>query len=128
MDAEASRARHFGPGRTFSGARTRRQTVQVIEIEVGVADLAQVRFTTHAVWETSASIHALVFQKSHLIHQRLRRLVPKRPDFVVDHLVTLAGDAAWLPDVWAPQPTARPGHPLEQLDDVRRTDLCVAEA
>src|SRR3954449_8401890 len=115
MDAEASRARHFGPGRTFSGARTRRQTVQVIEIEVGVADLALVRFTTDAVWETSASVHALVFQKSHLLHQRLRRLVPKRPDFDLAHRMTLAGDAGWLPDVWAPPPSARPAHPLEQL-------------
>jgi DNA-binding transcriptional ArsR family regulator len=100
----------------------------VIEVEVGVADLATVGFTTDAVWETSASIHALVFQKSHLLHQRLRRHVPKRPDFDIDHLVTLAGDAGWLPDVWAPQPSARPGHPLEQLDAVRRTDLAVAEA
>jgi DNA-binding transcriptional ArsR family regulator len=100
----------------------------VIEIEVGVADLAQVRFTTDAVWETSASIHALVFQKSHLLHQRLRKLVPKRPDFDLDHLLTLAGDAGWLPDVWAPQPSARPAHPLEQLDGVRRTDLRVAES
>jgi hypothetical protein len=100
----------------------------VIEVEVDVSDLALVRFTTDAVWETSASVHALVFQKSHLLHQRLRRLVPKRPDFDLDHLMTLAGDAGWLPDVWAPPPSARPAHPLEQLDAVRRTDLSVAEA
>ena len=100
----------------------------MIEIQVDVTDLSQVRFTTQAVWETSASIHALVFQKSHLLHQRLRRHVPKRPDFDLDHLVTLAGDPGWLPDVWAPPPSTRPGHPLEQLDAVRRTDLAVAES
>ena len=100
----------------------------VFEIEVDVADLAKVRFTTDAVWETSASIHAYVFLGHHLLHQRLRRLVPKRPDFDLDHLLTLARDPSWLPDVWAPAPSARPGQPLEQLDAVRRTDPAVAEA
>ena len=93
-----------------------------------VVDLAQVRFTTDAVWETTASIHTLVFPRHHLLHQRLRRLVPKRPDFDLGHLLTLAGDAAWLPDVWAPPPSARPAHPLEQLEAVRDTDPAVAEA
>jgi hypothetical protein len=100
----------------------------VIEIEVGVADLARVRFTTDAVWETAASLHALVFQRHHLLHQRLRRLVPRSPEFDLELLLTLAGDDHWLPDVFAPAPSARPGHPLEQLDAVRRTDLAVAEA
>ena len=102
--------------------------MRVIEIEVDVADLARVRFTTDAVWETTASIHALVFPRHHLLHQRLRRLVPKRPDFDLGHLLTLAGDRSWLPDVWAPAPSMRPGHPLEQLGAIRRTDLSVAEA
>jgi DNA-binding transcriptional ArsR family regulator len=100
----------------------------VIEIEIDVADLAQVRFTTDAVWETTASIHALVFPRHHLLHQRLKRLVPKRPDFDLGHLLTLAADPCWLPDVWAPAPSARPPHPLEQLDAVRRTDPAVAES
>ena len=100
----------------------------MIEIEVDVADLAKVRFTTDAVWETTASIHAFVFLRHHLLHQRLRRLVPKRPDFDLDHLLLLARDADWLPDVWAPPPSARPGHPLEQLDALRHTDPAVAEA
>ena len=100
----------------------------VFEIEVDVADLAKVRFTTDAVWETTASIHAFVFLRHHLLHQRLRRLVPKQPDFDLDHLLLLARDADWLPDVWAPPPSARPGHPLEQLDALRHTDLAVAEA
>ena len=100
----------------------------MIEIEVDVADLAKVRFTTDAVWETTASIHAFVFLRHHLLHQKLRRLVPKRPDFDLEHLLTLARDADWLPDVWAPAPTARPGHPLEQLDALRHTDHAVAEA
>ena len=100
----------------------------VFEIEVDVADLAKVRFTTDAVWETTASIHAFVFLRHHLLHQRLRRLVPKQPDFDLDHLLLLARDADWLPDVWAPPPSARPGHPLDQLDALRHTDLAVAEA
>ncbi|MDX6373608.1 MAG: hypothetical protein QOD98_2596 [Nocardioidaceae bacterium] len=100
----------------------------VIEIEVDVTDLAQVRFTTDAVWETTASIHAYVFQRHHLLHQRLRRLVPKQPDFDLEHLLTLAADPGWLPDVWAPPPSARPGHPLEQLDALRHTDPAVAVA
>ena len=99
-----------------------------IEIEVDVADLAQVRFVTDAVWETSASLHALMFPKHHLLHQRLRRLVPKRPDFDLDHLVTLHRNAAWLPDICAPAPSGRPGHPLEQLEALRHTDPAVAEA
>ena len=83
---------------------------------------------TDAVWETTASIHAFVFLRHHLLHQKLRRLVPKRPDFDLEHLLTLARDADWLPDVWAPAPTARPGHPLDQLDALRHTDHSVAEA
>jgi len=109
-------------------ARNPLQTVPVIEIEVDVADLAQVRFATDAVWETSASLHALVFPKHHLLHQRLRRLVPKRPGFDLDHLVMLHRTGSWLPDICAPAPSPRPGHPLEQLEAVRRTDLAVAEA
>ena len=100
----------------------------MIEIEVDVADLAKVRFTTDAVWETTASIHAFVFLRHHLLHQRLRRLVPKRPDFDLDHLLTLARNPAWLPDVWAPAPSARPGDPLAQLDALRHTEPAVAEA
>ena len=100
-----------------------RRLFLVFEIEVDVADLAKVRFTTDAVWETTASIHAFVFLRHHLLHQRLRRLVPKRPDFDLDHLLLLARDPDWLPDVWAPPPSARPGHPLEQLDALRHTDL-----
>jgi DNA-binding transcriptional ArsR family regulator len=100
----------------------------VIEIEVDVADLTQVRFTTDAVWETTASIHALVFLRHHLLHQRLRRLVPKRPDFDLEHLLTLARNPDWLPDVWAPAPSPRPGHPLDQLAALRDTDPAVAEA
>ena len=72
----------FGRRPNLSDGRPFGRTLSlVIEIEVDVADLAQVRFTTDAVWETTASIHALVFRKHHLLHQRLRRLVPKRPDF-----------------------------------------------
>ena len=100
----------------------------MIEIEVDVADLAQVRFTTDAVWETTASIHAFVFMRHHLLHQKLRRLVPKRPDFDLEHLLTLARNPDWLPDVWAPAPSARPPHPLEQLDALRHTDPDVAES
>jgi len=95
---------------------------------VDVADLARVRFTTDAVWETTASIHTLAFPRHHLLHQRLRRLVPKRPDFDLDHLMTLAGNPCWLPDVWAPAPSMRPAHPLEQIDAIRHTDHAVAEA
>ena len=80
------------------------------------------------MWETSASLHAFVFLPYHLLHQRLRRLVPKRPDFDLDHLLLLARDPDWLPDVWAPAPAARPGHPLEQIDALRGTDPAVAEA
>jgi hypothetical protein len=41
----------------------------VFEIEVDVADLAKVRFTTDAVWETTASIHAFVFLRHHLVEE-----------------------------------------------------------
>ena len=89
----------------------RSQTGPVIEIEVDVADLAQVRFTTDAVWETAASLHALVFSKHHLLHQRIRRLVPRHPEFDLEHLLTMVGDGAWLPDVLAPTPSPRPRRP-----------------
>lgn len=100
----------------------------MIEIEVDVADLAQVRFTTDAVWETAASLHALVFSKHHLLHQRIRRLVPKHPDFDLEHLLTMVGDGAWLPDVLAPTPSPRPADPLQQIAALRETDPAVVEA
>ncbi len=89
----------------------RSQTGPVIEIEVDVADLAQVRFTTDAVWETAASLHALVFSKHHLLHQRIRRLVPRHPEFDLEHLLTMVGDGAWLPDVLARHPESAPRRP-----------------
>ncbi len=100
----------------------------MIEIEVDVADLAQVRFTTDAVWETGASLAALLFPKQHLLHTRLRRLVPKRPEFDIEHLLTMVSNGAWLPDILAPTPSARPAHPLQQIAALLETDLAVAEA
>jgi len=100
----------------------------VIEIDVDVADLAQVRFTTDAVWETAASLHAVVFSKHHLLHQRIRRLVPKQPDFDLDHLLTMVGDGAWLPDILAPTPSQRPAQPLQQIAALRETDPAVVDA
>ena len=100
----------------------------MIEIDVDVADLAQVRFTTDAVWETAASLHAVVFSKHHLLHQRIRRLVPKQPDFDLDHLLTMVGDGAWLPDILAPTPSQRPAQPLQQIAALRETDPAVVDA
>ena len=126
MDAEATDRGRNPSAEAESSARpiSRRTLSLVIEIEVDVADLAQVRFTTDAVWETTASIHAFVFLRHHLLHQRLRRLVPKRPDFDLEHLLTLAGDAAWLPDVWAPPPSARPGTPARAARGAPRHRPC----
>ena len=60
----------------------------VIEIEVDVADLAQVRFTTDAAWVTTAASMRPSSGAPPAPPARAR-LVPKRPDSTL-HLLTLA--------------------------------------
>jgi DNA-binding transcriptional ArsR family regulator len=97
----------------------------MISIEVGVADLAKVRFTTDAVWETTASLGVLVHPRKHAIHARLRERLPRHPRFDLGLLLELIGPTQWIPDLLGPQPVAKPPSPLEQLDGLRSTDPAV---
>ncbi|MEU4195382.1 DUF5937 family protein [Kribbella sp. NPDC026611] len=99
----------------------------MIRFELGVGDLARVRFTTDAVWETAASLSALVHLRHHALHSRLWTLVPRRPAFDLRLLFELMGQNHWMPDLLGPQPTAKPPAPLEQFDRLRGTDTAVVE-
>ncbi|NEA31407.1 helix-turn-helix domain-containing protein [Streptomyces sp. SID13031] len=98
----------------------------MIRFEVGVDDLAQVRFTTDAVWETAASLGVLVHPRYHALHTRLRERLPGSPRFDLRLLLELMANSRWTPDLLAPQPGAKPPSPLEQFDRLRWTDPAVA--
>ena len=88
----------------------------MITIEVGATDLAEVRFTTDVVWETTASLGVLTHPRHHPIHVRLKDRLPRHPRFDLAFLLELVGSAHWIPDLLGPQPVAKPGPPLDQLD------------
>lgn len=94
----------------------------VIEIRVAAEDLARVRFAPDAVRETAASLNAIAFPHGHLIHERLRRRLPRHPGFDLQHLLTLTGNHGWIPDVLAPRPSLDAGRPEEQLAAIEGAD------
>ncbi len=100
----------------------------MIEIEVDVDDIAETRFTTDAVWETMASLNAAIHPHEHVIHSRLRSLLPTRPDFDLGLLVELSSVGRWIPDLMGPAPSARPADPLSQFAALRDGDPAVAES
>lgn len=100
----------------------------MIEIQVGTNDLANVGFAPDVVWETTASLNAIAFPREHLLHGRLRHLVPHRPNFNFDHLRTLTSNRSWVPDVLCPPPTGSSVDAEQRLADLRHTDHDVARA
>ncbi|HET9423171.1 MAG TPA: DUF5937 family protein [Nocardioides sp.] len=100
----------------------------MIEIRVGTDDLARVRFAADPAWETAASLNVLAFPRAHVLHERLRRLVPRHPGFDIDHLFALAGHRRWIPDVLGPTPTSEAADPESRLAALADTEVSVAES
>ena len=100
----------------------------MIEIEVDVSDVALARFTSDAVWETTSSLNAVAYPREHILHQRLRTLLPRHPTFDLDHLFELTSNHYWIPDTLGPTPSMNPADPLAQFEALRETDAAVAAA
>ncbi len=100
----------------------------MIEIRVGTDDLARVRFATDPAWETTASLNTLAFPRAHVLHERLRRRVPRHPGFDLEHLMSLAGFRAWIPDALCPTPTGEAVDPVDRLAGIVDTGVSVADS
>lgn len=87
----------------------------MISIRVGPDDLAALRFATDAVWETTASLITLMQPRQHVLHRRLRSLVPARPRFDLALLRELTTHSHWIPDTLGPQPSVQPADPPTQF-------------
>ncbi|MGW6198635.1 winged helix-turn-helix domain-containing protein [Kribbella sp. NPDC055110] len=100
----------------------------MIELELTAADLTKIRFTSDAVWETTASL-SLINHKQHFqLHRHLRPRVPVDPDFDLDLLLELTRPDHFVPDLLGPSPSAQPGHPLDQFGRIAGTDEQMVES
>lgn len=93
----------------------------MLRIAVSTDDVAAVRFAPNAVWEAFSSIRAIVHPRWHLLHSRLERLLPARPDFDLDLLLELAAPPKWVPDTLGPLPSGTIHDPIGQYDALRET-------
>lgn len=121
LGARCPRHQRFGEGRTLG------HDGDVIELTVDTADLARVRFVSDPLWETTASLFALVCRQSRAIHRRLAALVDDHPVPELELLRQLCGDPAWVPDMLAPEPVEDGGGVEASLQRVATTDLAVVE-
>jgi DNA-binding transcriptional ArsR family regulator len=87
----------------------------MIELELTAADLARVRFTSDAVWETTSSLAMIHHRQPFQLHRHLRPRLPKAPNFDLDLLLELTSSDHFIPDLLGPAPAARAGHPLDQF-------------
>jgi DNA-binding transcriptional ArsR family regulator len=94
----------------------------LLRIAVSTDDVAAVRFAPNAVWEAFSSIRAIAHPHCHLLHSRLERLLPARPDFDMDLLRELAAPQKWVPDTLGPLPSGSIHDPISQYDAIRDTD------
>jgi len=100
----------------------------LLRIAVSTDDVAAVRFAPNAVWEAFSSIRAIVHPRWHLLHSRLEKLLPARPDFDLGLLLEVAEPGKWVPDTFGPIPTGSIHHPVAQYEALRETDPDVVEA
>ena len=94
----------------------------MLTIAVSTDDVASVRFTPNAVWEAFSSIRVITCPRSHLLHARLAKLLPARPDFDLQLLLEIAEPKKWVPDTLGPVPTGSIQRPLEQYAALCDTD------
>ncbi|MEV8377548.1 winged helix-turn-helix domain-containing protein [Kribbella sp. NPDC056861] len=94
----------------------------MIELELTVPDLTKVRFTSDAVWETTASLSLINHRQHFQLHRHLQPRVPRDPDFDLDLLLELTRPDHFVPDLLGPVPAARPVHPLDQFARLATAD------
>ena len=99
----------------------------MLRIAVSTDDVASVRFAPNAVWEAFSSIRAIAHPRSHLLHSRLDKRLPARPDFDLGLLLELAEPCAWVPDVLGPIPTGSIHDPIGQYEALLETDAEVVD-
>lgn len=99
----------------------------MIELSLGPVDLAQVRFTTDAIWETTASLHARACRLSADFHRHLPHLEPDEPEYDLSLLLDLCGVNGWAPDFLAPMPTGANEDPLARIAALKDSDPEVVE-
>jgi DNA-binding transcriptional ArsR family regulator len=100
----------------------------MIEVPLGVDDVAAIRFTSCAVNEAVASLRVLRHPRMHSLHAaRLRTRVPSVPTFDLELLLALVEPAKWIARILEPSPSARPADPLTQLRAVAHGDIATAE-
>ncbi|WP_052590000.1 ArsR/SmtB family transcription factor [Luteipulveratus mongoliensis] len=100
----------------------------MIELELTATDLARVRFTSDAVWETTSSLSLINHRQHFQLHRHLRPRIPSDPDFDLDLLLELTSPEHFTPDLLGPTPTARAGHPLDQFERLADTPDEVLES
>ena len=77
----------------------------MIEVTLGVDDVAAIRFTSCAVNETVASLRVLRHPRMHSLHAaRLRTRVPSVPTFDLELLLALVEPAKWIARILEPPP------------------------
>ena len=100
----------------------------MIEVSLGVDDVAATRFTSCAVNETVASLRVLRHPQLHSLHAaHLRARVPSVSRFDLEMLMALVEPEKWIAGILAPAPSAKPPDPLTQLRAVAYGDIATAE-
>ncbi|MET9793071.1 ArsR/SmtB family transcription factor [Streptomyces canus] len=100
-----------------------RGPTQMIEIVLGVDDLASVRFAISPLQETCHSLWALRDPGDFPLHLRWLRLIrPRLADLDRELLMALVSERRWLPDFITPRPLSRMPEMEEELQTVRNAD------
>lgn len=95
----------------------------MIEIELGVDDLASLRFAVSPLQETCHSLWALRDPGDFPLHLRWLRMVRQQLPVLDGELLTaLVSERRWLPDFITPRPLSRVPEMYEELQTVRNTD------
>jgi DNA-binding transcriptional ArsR family regulator len=92
-----------------------------IELGLNLADLGAVRFTTHPVWETVASLCVLSHPDRHPLHRRLLNRVTN-PRYDLGLLVDLVSMERWYPVLLCPDPARQATSPETALAAIAATD------
>ncbi len=95
-------------------------------IRLTAAEVAGVRFTTSATWETVASVHAVTMPSARQLHRSWRRDIDAQSGRAIALLATLQQVPGWLPDSLAVAPSSGAGDG-DDLDRVLQVPMDVVE-